>query len=195
VVPNGIDFLRIEKIRPSSVESDVIYAGRLVSHKNVDHLIRAIGNLCAENPDIRAIIIGDGPERMRLEALARELRLDGNLEFMGFLESYDDALALMKSSKAFVMPSTREGFGIAALEANACGLPVVTVAHRMNAVCDLVTKDTGLVCEPSDESLARAIAACLERSKSRSERCVDLARGYDWEAICTLAENVYSGAA
>jgi glycosyltransferase involved in cell wall biosynthesis len=192
VVPNGIDFRRIEKIRPSNVESDVIYVGRLVSHKNVDLLIRAIGNLRSEKSDLRAIIIGDGPERKRLESLARTLRLEGNLEFKGFLESYDDALALMKSSKVFVLPSTREGFGIAALEANACGLPVVTVKHRMNAVCDLVTKETGFVCAPSGEDLAGAIAAALEGNRNRRGRCVDQARAYDWEIICTLAENAYN---
>lgn len=191
VVPNGIDFQRIDLIRPSGVESDVIYAGRLVSHKNVDLLIRAIGNLRMEKPDLKAIIIGDGPERDRLESLARDLRLEGNLEFKGFFEEYDDALALMKSSKVFVLPSTREGFGIAALEANACGLPVVTVEHRMNAVCDLVTKDTGIVCSPSEGALAKAITAVLESGRNRCGRCVDLARGYDWDAICTQAEKAY----
>jgi glycosyltransferase involved in cell wall biosynthesis len=192
VVPNGIDFERIEQVKASSRRSDVVCVGRLVGHKNVDLLIRALGIAAKEVPDIQAIIIGDGPERDRLMALVRELDLEKNVEFTGFLDDYDEALALMKSSKVFASTSTREGFGMAALEANACGLPVVTVKHRMNAVCDLVTEGTGLVSQHSEESLAKVIVEVRDKGKSMRDRCVDMARGYDWETICDLAEKVYS---
>ncbi len=149
VVPNGIDFEGIDRVKASRKESDIVYVGRLVRHKNVDLLIRAVHLISNEVPDIRAIIMGDGPDMEKLKALTQDLSLERNVEFTGFLESYDEALALMKSSRVFASPSTREGFGMAALEANACGLPVITVNHRMNAVCDLVTEGTGRVCEPS----------------------------------------------
>jgi glycosyltransferase involved in cell wall biosynthesis len=191
VVPNGIDFERIEQVKASSRQSDVVCVGRLVGHKNVDLLIRALGMAAKEVPDIQAVIIGDGPERDRLTALVRELDLEKNIEFTGFLDDYDEALALMKSSKVFASTSTREGFGMAALEANACGLPVVTVRHRMNAVCDLVTEETGLVCEPSEEGLAAAILKEIGAEKDKGQRCADLARSYDWEEIARLAEDIY----
>ena len=54
------------------------------------------------------------------------------------MENYDDLIGYMKSSKVFVLPSTREGFGIVVIEANACGFPVVVVNHKMNAATDLV---------------------------------------------------------
>ena len=63
--------------------------------------------------------MSDGPEMERLRSLTGKLGLEKNIEFCGFLENYDDALALMKSSRAFASPSTREGFGMAALDANA----------------------------------------------------------------------------
>jgi len=189
VVPNGIDFRSIEYAAASEKESDVIYTGRLIGHKNVDMLIRAIGLVRREVDDISAVIVGDGPEKDKLEALVHELKLEKNVEFTGFLD-YDAALALMKSSGIFVSPSTREGFGIAALEANACGLPVVTLRHRMNAVTDLV-KDTGFVCEPSPESLADGIFKGLEARSAMKERCKHAAEEYDWERICDLAERVY----
>ncbi len=195
VVPNGIDFKRIEQVKASDRESDVVCVGRLVGHKNVDMLIRALGLASKEVPDIQAVIIGDGPERERLEALVRDLGLEKNIDFTGFLDDYDEAIALMKSSKVFASPSTREGFGMAALEANACGLPVVTVQHRMNAVCDLVTEGTGLVCEPSAEGLAGAIKNELGSGAREGirHRCMENARVYDWNKICDLAENVYEG--
>jgi len=191
VVPNGIDFKRIEKIKASGRQSDIICVGRLVGHKNVDLLIRAIGIAVKEVPDIQAIVVGDGPERGKLMALVKELDLEKNIEFTGFLDDYDEALALMKSSKVFASPSVREGFGMAALEANACGLPVVTVRHRMNAVCDLVTKETGLVCEPSTEDIAGAIKKELVSREEVRRRCIENARGYDWKKVCDLAEMIY----
>ena len=112
---------------------------------------------------MRALIIGDGPERTDLKSRVRESGLEDNVEFCGFLEDYSDALALMKSSRAFASPSTREGFGMAALEANACGLPVVTVRHRMNAVMDLVTEQTGMVCEPTAAALAESLCRALAK--------------------------------
>ena len=137
-------------------------------------------------PDVRVIVIGDGPENDNLRSLVSGLGLEKNVEFTGFLSNYDEAIALMKSSKVFVSPSTREGFGMAALEANACGLPLVTVKHRMNAVMDLVRKETGLICEPSEDDLAEAIINELGKGESMRGRCMDLAKGYDWKgyAIC-----------
>jgi glycosyltransferase involved in cell wall biosynthesis len=144
-----------------------------------------------EVPDVRAIIVGDGPEMGRLRTMVREQGLETNVEFTGFLEDYDDALALMKSSRVFASPSTREGFGMAALEANACGLPVVTVRHRMNAVSDLVTERSGLLCELSEKDLAGSILLGLDRGSSMREGCLQSAKRYDWDAICLLAEEVY----
>lgn len=191
VVPNGIDAKRIEQIAASSRKSDIVFVGRLMEHKNVDLLIEATEIIKRYAPEIRTIIIGDGPELASLERLSRKKGLEKNVEFCGFIEDYDDALALMKSSRIFVSPSIREGFGMAALEANACGLPVVTVDHKMNAVSDLLTKKTGLVCAPTSEALAEAIMKMLEKKDKVQEKCRIFAGGYDWEKICDEAERAY----
>jgi len=193
VVPNGIDLQEIEKIKASQKESDLVYVGRLVGHKNVDLLIRAVGIVRRQVPDVRVIVIGDGPEMERLKALVGELGLEKNVEFTGFLENYNDALAILKSSKVFVSPSTREGFGMAALEANACGLPIVTVNHRMNAVCDLVTAETGIACEPSEVALAEAMIRVLQECDGMREKCREQAARYDWDEICNQVESIYTG--
>ena len=181
VVPNGIDWQGIMQVRPSAKRSDIIYVGRLVEHKNVDLLIKAVNNVKSEVPDVKALIVGDGPEMNRLKSMVREKELEKNVQFLGFMEDYNDALALMKSSAIFATPSTREGFGMAALEANACGLPVVTVKHRMNAVMDLVNTETGVVCQPTEQALAEAICRTMQKKGKMRGRCIEEAKKYDWE--------------
>ena len=133
VIPNGIDFNHIKEIKPSNQESTIIYAGRLIKEKNVDVLILSLVIVKEKIPDFTCLIIGDGPERLKLEKLALDLQLNDNIIFKGFMENYDDMIGYMKSSKVLVLPSTREGFGMVVIEANACGIPVVTVNHPMNA--------------------------------------------------------------
>jgi glycosyltransferase involved in cell wall biosynthesis len=192
VVPPGIDIEKISDISASDTESDIIYVGRLITHKNVDILINALALVKRQFPEIKATIIGDGPDAGRLKGLAKSLGLEENIEFTGFLENYDQALALMKASRVFVMPSTREGFGLAAIEAFACGLPVITINHEMNAVCDLVTDESGVICNLSCQELSAAIISILNKRKSHiSSKCIDLAKGYDWEEICGRIESVY----
>jgi glycosyltransferase involved in cell wall biosynthesis len=193
VVPNGIDWQAIERVPSSDEQSDIVYVGRLVRHKNVDLLIRAIGKLKLDMSDVRSRIVGDGPELGRLKKLVSDLGLEENVQFCGFLEDYDEAIAIMKASRVFASTSSREGFGMVALEANACGLPVVTVKHRMNAVSDLVKENTGEVCEMSPEALAEGLFRLLQRSDAMRGSCREMARMYDWEEICDRAERVYAG--
>jgi L-malate glycosyltransferase len=192
VVQNGIDWQEINRVHASAIQSDIIYVGRLVEHKNLDLLIKALEIVKADIPDVKALIVGDGPEKGKLKSLVSELGLEKNVDFSGFLEDYNEALALMKSTRIFVAPSSREGFGMAALEANACGLPVVTIEHKMNAVMDLVTKETGAVCQPTKQALAEAIYRMLPKKEKMQRRCIEEAKKYDWERACDRAEKVYS---
>ena len=73
----------------------------------------------------------------------------------------------MKSSKIFVLPSTREGFGIVALEANACGLPVITVNHAKNAAADLVMDHcNGFKCNLNENEMAGKIMQAFSERKN-----------------------------
>ena len=194
VIPNGIDFGEIERIGASDEESDVIFAGRLIKDKNVDILVKAVELVKKEVPDakLKCIIIGDGPEKTKLEKQAYELGLASNIKFMGFLSDYDELISAMKSSKVFVLPSTREGFGIVALEANACGLPVVTVDHKRNAACDFITMDeNGFICEFSEEDIAEKIFMAADNGKDMERKCIENARGYDWREVANLTESTY----
>ena len=155
VLLNGVDSEQVANVSPSGNHSDIVFAGRLIRHKNVDVLLRAMSLIATHSPRVSCLIIGDGPEKRRLQSLARDLGLESNVHFAGFLTSSEDVFSYMKSSRVFVFPSTREGFGIAVVEANACGLPVVTVRHPKNAACDLVVEsENGFLCDLDEEDMA-----------------------------------------
>jgi glycosyltransferase involved in cell wall biosynthesis len=191
VIPNGIDRARILAIPPSADRSDVIYTGRLTREKRVDLLIGAIALLKAEKAGIRCVIIGDGPERERLQQMAYEHGVGEQVTFTGFLASYDEMIARMKASRVFAFPSTREGFGIAALEALACGLALVTVDHPQNAAKDFVTPDQGILCAPTAPALSVAIRDALSRAPEMRPHAIAYTESYDWERITDLQETYY----
>jgi len=195
LIPNGIEFSSIQETRPSSVESDVIYAGRLIREKHIDMLIDAIAILAEKDAGIRCRIIGEGPEKESLMKKATGLGLGEHVTFTGFLE-YTSMISLLKASKVFVLPSTREGFGMAALEGLACGLPLVTVDFPSNASRHLVREgETGALCRLDPCDIAEKIVFCGEAKNRMTGACTGFAAGFDWDPITTHIERFYTGIA
>jgi glycosyltransferase involved in cell wall biosynthesis len=195
-VPLGVDRERIAAIEPVARRAEVVYAGRLLAHKNVDVLLRALAVLHDGGRPVRGLIIGEGPERVRLEELAVSLGLGGMVEFCDFLPDHDDLLATVKSAQAFVLPSEREGFGIVVLEANACGLPVVTIDHPDNAARLLITEGRNGYLSPLDPAcLADRIGQCLDDGELDSVAiAASIPAELEWSAIADRVGAVLVGA-
>jgi len=195
VVPNGIDFDWINGISSSPEKLDVVYVGRLIRPKNVDVLLWSIPLLKKEFPELKVGIIGDGPERAYLEKLAGKLGIKNNVRFFGFIEDFSEVIALEKSSKVFVIPSTQEGgSSIVTLEANACGLPVIAVRHKLGISPELITGSNGLFAELSPKAIANKIRLLLKDTGLREgigKSAVNFAREHDWEKVTDLIEKVY----
>ena len=102
-VPLGVDVETLFAVAPHDLKSDIIFAGRLLPNKNVDLLIRAVKLVKRTKADVRCLIVGNGPERERLERLVEDLGLANNVTFFNFLEDHNELYALMKSSKMFVL--------------------------------------------------------------------------------------------
>jgi len=197
-VENGVDFYHIQRVRATKEESDIIFVGRLVPHKRVDLLLKAVRIIKDEISDVRCIVIGDGPERGRLEALSRGLGLRENVRFLGRLKEHDDVIAYMKASKVFVLPSTREGFPNTVLEANASGLPAITVIHPKNATTAVIYDgENGFKCRLSENALAEKIKLLLTDEELRMRMlssALRFAEEHDWGHIVKQLISVYEEA-
>ena len=109
---------------PRPAEPTLVTVAHLVERKRHADVLRAIWTLRARHPRLRYRIVGDGPERARLEALARELGIADRVEFTGQLEQ-SAAIEAGRSATVFTMPSVDEAFGVAYVEAMAGWIPVI----------------------------------------------------------------------
>lgn len=136
------------------------FFGRLADQKGVEYLIQAIPFITAHQPACRFLIVGDGPERDRLERLAKSLQVRDLVHFLGMR---NDVAALMALTDVIVVPSLFEPFGIAAVEAMASGRAVVAsdVEGLREVVADGVT---GILVPSRDpKTLAQVLNALLAK--------------------------------
>ena len=195
LVPNGIDFRFIRSVEPHpELRYDAVFVGRLIDHKNVRLLLEALRLILREVPSFRVGIIGDGPQRIELEQMARKLGIEKNVDFLGFLPTFWEVISVVKSSTVFAFPSLREGFGMAVLEANAAGIPAVVVDVPMNASTDLILLGrNGYVSDPTPEDFARKLLLAMEDSHRMKRPSMSYARRYDWDNIAGQLEKYYKG--
>jgi glycosyltransferase involved in cell wall biosynthesis len=202
VVHNGLEVTRYDapvdpelraalQVGPGSV---VIVVANLIAYKGHTFFLKAWAEVCRAWPDAVALLVGDGPERAALEALAREL---GVAERVRFLGSRTDVPALLAISDLLVHPSTEEGFCNAILEAMAAGRPVVAtdVGGNREAVVD---GETGLlVPSRAARPLAAAIASMLERPDLAKRMGIAarqrVAAEFDRSVMVRRYEDVYDG--
>ena len=182
VVFGGVDTRKIAVCAPEGPESDVIYSTRLVSHKRVDLLLSAseISGRKLGRP-IKGVITGDGPLKEDLKRQAYNMEID--FWFTGWLEQPEEVWGYMKNSKVMVHTSQREGFGFAALEAMACGIPVIAMDEETTAIGELIDHGkNGYITSPDPESVSEAILTALDNYESMAPSCVDRANSFSWEA-------------
>jgi glycosyltransferase involved in cell wall biosynthesis len=162
-LPNGVEtgfFRRVEPLLPRRNRTRIVVPRRLFQKNGVEYLIRALP-LIRKEVDAEAVLIGDGPEKGRLEALARELGMANEVEFLG-KRPHAEMPGLLSSGDLAVIPSLMEATSVAALEAMACELPVV--ASEVGGLPEIVSSEVGALFEPGNpQALAEAVVGLLER--------------------------------
>jgi glycosyltransferase involved in cell wall biosynthesis len=197
VLPNGIDgaFWR-DGPANSAPDGEIVFASaiRLSRKKRPLRLVRAFGDavrFVAGAPAMRLIVAGEGPERPAMLRAAAELGIADRVELVGQL-SREDLRALYARSHAFVLPSERESFGIAALEARAAGLPVV--AMLASGVRDFIRHGSDGLLAHDDAELSRHISRLALDAPFRDyvrHRNASVAPPYDWGDVRAMHLALY----
>lgn len=173
----------------------VLYLGRLNFKKGLDLLAKAFGQLARQRDDVHLLLAGpdnDGYGAMVWQWLANEGVL-ARCSFAGMLLGSRKLMAL-RHADVFVLPSYTENFGIAVVEAMACGLPVV-ISNRVNIWRDVAAAQAGIVVDCDADELSRALAAVLADptgGKAMGERARRLVRErFTWGAAADRMLEVY----
>jgi len=147
VIHNSID--------PSPILDEIVnplqfvHVGRLVFYKNLEVVIKAIGILKKTQPNVRLVIVGDGPHKKSLQELVKKLDLESSIEFLGYA-SLDEKMKIIATSNALVFPSLCEGFGLVILEAFSQRKPVLV--SNIRPMSDVISDGkNGFVLDPYDE--------------------------------------------
>jgi len=201
VIPNGID---ATVFRPNIAAGEavrkhvgcgpgerlVVTVGRLEHVKGHDVMIEALAIL-ARAVRVRAVIIGEGRDRDRLEDLAHERGIGDRVLFTGGI-AHDALSAWYSAADVFCLPSRSEGHPNALVEALACGTPAVSSA--VGAAGEVLSPECGLLVQPEDPgALATALAASLTRSWDRTRVRARVA-GRSWERVAASVRDVFEEA-
>lgn len=140
----------------------VLYVGRLIQHKGVQILPDVLHELLVTHPTSRMVIVGEGPERARLEARCAELSISDHVTFSGRVADEDLEVAY-RSASCTIVPSLREGYGLVVAESASAGTPVVVFDNPENLAVSLIDRGVnGFVSDPNPRSAAELIAKCSQ---------------------------------
>lgn len=200
-IPNGVDLEALSRpaSRPAHLDASIkpggyaLFVGRLKPRKGVDVLLEALAHLPA-NGEVQLVIAGDGEDRPRLEALARQLGVAGRVRFVGQRTGAEKTYLLQNALFSVVPSRVSEAFGLVVVESYAAGLPVV--ASRLAGLADLVEpKRTGyLVAPEAPGELAAAMQRLYSQPARRwamGTRARQIAQGLDWRAVALRHLELY----
>jgi len=152
-VHNGLRPEEFEPVATAPDAADVLFVGELRKLKGVDVLIEAIALLKSRNKIVRAVIVGDGPDRSEFQSLVHSRGLDRQIEFTGAMA----ARAAFAKGRLLVVPSRAESLPYIVLEGIAAGMPVL--ATRVGGIPEIFGAESGSLLPPGDAgALAAAIA-------------------------------------
>ncbi len=198
VIPNFIDFSRFKKtdkdhfkkaIAPQG-EKILIHVSNFRKVKRVEDVVQMFDLLIKKIP-AKLLLVGDGPERMSIEMLCRNLGNCEHVRFLGKQEAVEDLLAI---ADLFVLPSESESFGLAALEAMACEVPVIS--SNAGGIAEVnVQGETGFMSNVGDyEDMAKNALYILEdaeRLLQFKQNALAQAKRFDLDIILPRYERYY----
>jgi glycosyltransferase involved in cell wall biosynthesis len=198
VEPERFKIQAANGIRPDIAEliaddkKRLLFVGNLLRRKGVDVLIKAVSNMTAQRDDIRLLVVGDGIDRDYFENIANETNARKNIVFLGKV-SQSDLVHLYHNSTLFVLPSFGELCPTTVLEAQCCGLPVVTTDTP--GIADHFS-DTAALVPPGDVEALQEVILSLLADESIGEGLAQKAvrnirATYNWDNIAEQYSDAY----
>jgi L-malate glycosyltransferase len=198
VIPNFIDLEKFKKqkkdhfkraICPND-EALIVHTSNFRKVKRVTDVVRIFANIHSEIPS-KLLMIGDGPDRGKAEKLCRDLDIGDDVRFLGKLEAVEEVLSV---ADLFLMPSEKESFGLAALEAMACEVPVIS--SNTGGIPELnVQGVTGFLSPVGDvDDMTRKALFILDKDNLPrfKENALARAKEFDITRILPLYESYYN---
>ena len=197
VIPNFVDLSKFKKQKKDHFKKAICPHGEfLIVHtsnfrkvKRIPDVVQVFYNIRKEIP-AKLLMIGDGPERATAESMARELHINDDVRFLGKLEAVEEVLSV---ADLFIMPSEKESFGLAALEAMACEVPIIS--SNTGGLPELnIQGKTGFLSNIGDiEDMTRKALIILDKNNLPTFKlnALNRAKEFDLPKILPLYENYY----
>lgn len=193
VLPNVIDMNKYQDFNKHR-EHDIISVSRLDKYKNVSILLKAIAKIKSKK-EIKALIVGDGPEFHNLKAESEILRISENVHFEGWVSDEDKKIDLYNSCKIYILCSKGEGFPLALLEGMACGcVPIIT---DVGDITDLVSNGINgyILKDYTDEnelaSLLELLLSSPEKINNLSVKAKEVKNKYSFEQVSLIWNEIF----
>ena len=192
IIPNGVDFSEI----PGNIErikNRVFFAGRLSWEKGADYMIKAWPEVLKKFPGATLVQMGDGDMREDILELIKKLRIENSVELKP-TGPHGEYIKEFKKAEITVCPSLAEGLGIAFIESQACGTPVI--GTNVGGSPDIISDgENGLLIEPKNPAvISEAIIKLLSDKKLAdrlSSRALETVKKYDWKNIIKQFDEIY----
>ncbi|KAF3954835.1 hypothetical protein CMV_019875 [Castanea mollissima] len=195
VIPNAVDTAMFKPAaeRPSGNEIVIVVISRLVYRKGADLLVEVIPEVCRMYPNVRFIVGGDGPKRVRLEEMREKHSLQDRVEMLGAVP-HAQVRSVLISGHIFLNSSLTEAFCIAILEAASCGL--LTVSTRVGGVPEVLPDDMIVLAEPDPTDMVQAIKKAISILPMIDPQDMHnrMKKLYDWHDVAKRTEIVYDRA-
>ncbi|KAM4125567.1 hypothetical protein ACB094_01G319300 [Castanea mollissima] len=195
VIPNAVDTAMFKPAaeRPSGNEIVIVVISRLVYRKGADLLVEVIPEVCRMYPNVRFIVGGDGPKRVRLEEMREKHSLQDRVEMLGAVP-HARVRSVLISGHIFLNSSLTEAFCIAILEAASCGL--LTVSTRVGGVPEVLPDDMIVLAEPDPTDMVQAIKKAISILPMIDPQDMHnrMKKLYDWHDVAKRTEIVYDRA-
>lgn len=207
VVPNGLDLDTFQNLPPHRLLRDrypeignrqvLLYFGRLAVNKGIEVAIQAFAQLARERDDVHLVLAGpDGGLRGVAETLVANAGLHDRVTFTGMVTG-EAKLMVLAGSDFFVFPSFGESFGLAVVEAGACGLPLI-ISDRIGIGSEFAAANACVVAPPTPRAFAEQLRAVLNEpnaARSMGGRAKELVRlNFAWESVGERLELMYQSA-